>query len=54
MIKTLYSTFYSNSKARTIINEGDIVDVLESIYITIISNIQKSLRQGSGWITDSY
>ena len=41
--KTLYSTFYSNSKAETIINESDIDDVFESIYSTIISNIQKSL-----------
>ena len=42
--KTLYSTFYSNSKAETIINESDIDDVFESIYSTIISNLQKSLR----------
>ena len=29
--KTLYITFYSNSKAETIINESDIDDVFESI-----------------------
>ena len=51
--KILYSTFYLRSRAETITNEGDIGDVFESIYITIISNIQKSLGQGSGWITDS-
>ena len=38
--KTLYSTFYSNSKVETIINESDIDDVFESIYNTIISKIQ--------------
>ena len=51
--KTLYRTFYSNSKADTIVNEGDINDVFESIYSTIILNIQKCLRQDFGWITDS-
>ena len=34
-------TFYSN--AEIIINQSDIDDVFESIYTTIISNIQKSL-----------
>ena len=51
--KTLYRTFYSKSKADTIVNEGCINDVFESIYSTIILNIQKCLRQDSGWITDS-
>ena len=32
----------------------DIDDVWESIYSTIISNTQKSLGQGSGWIIDSF
>ena len=41
--KTKYDTFYSHSKAETIINESDIDDVFESIYNTIISNIQISL-----------
>ena len=36
-----YDTFFSNSKAETIINESYIHDVIESIYTTIISNIQK-------------
>ena len=50
---TKYSTFYLNSKAETVINEIDIDDVFESIYRTIISNIQKSPGRGSGWIADS-
>ena len=51
--KTKYSTFYSNPKAETFINESDIDDVFESIYSTIISSMQKSLAKGSGWIIDS-
>ena len=39
--KIKYDTFFSNSKAETIINESYIHDVIESIYTTIISNIQK-------------
>ena len=42
-----------NSKAEAIINESNLDDVFESIYITIVSNMQKSLRKDSGWITDS-
>ena len=38
---TEYSTFYSNWKVETINNESDINDIFESIYTTIISNIQK-------------
>ena len=53
VIKAIYSTFYSNSKAETVINESDINDVLESVYGTIISSIQKSLGNGSVWIIDS-
>ena len=37
--KTKYDNFYSNSKTETIINESDIDDVFEWIYLTIISNI---------------
>ena len=44
--------FYSHSKAETTTNENDIDDVFQSIYATIISNIQKSLGKGSGWIID--
>ena len=51
--KTKYDTYYSQSKAETIINESDIDDIFESIYTTILSNIQKSLRKGSDWIIDS-
>ena len=40
--KTRYDTFYSNSKAEIIINEYNIGDVFQSIYTTIISNVQKS------------
>ena len=40
--KTRFDIFYSNSKVEVTINEGDIYDVFQSIYATIISNIQKS------------
>ena len=40
------SIFYSNSKVEPSINESDIDDVFESVYIMIISNIQKSLGKG--------
>ena len=51
--KTKYDLFYSHSKVETVIGESDIDDVFESIYTIIISNIQKSLGKGSGWIIDS-
>ena len=51
--KTKYDNFYSTSKAEIIINESAIDDVFQSIYIKIITNIQKSLGIGSGWIIDS-
>ena len=38
---------YSHLKANIVINKSDIDDVFESIYTTIISNIQKSL--GKVW-----
>ena len=50
--KTKYDTFYSNSKAEITINESDICDVFNSIYITFISNKQKLLGKSSGWIID--
>ena len=50
--KTKYDNFYSNSKAEIIVNESNIDDVFQSIYTTIITNIQKSLGKGSGWIID--
>ena len=51
--KTKYETFYLHSKAETIINESDIDNLFKPIYITVISNIQKSFQRGSGWINDS-
>ena len=46
--KTKYDNFYLTSKAEIIINESDIEDVFQSIYPTIITNIHKSLGNGSG------
>ena len=46
--KTKYDNFCSSSKAEIIINASDIDNVFQSIYTTIITNIQKSLRKGSG------
>ena len=51
--KTKYDNFYSRSKAEIIINESDTVYVFKSIYTMIITNMQKSLGKGSGWIIDS-
>ena len=49
--KTRYDTFYSHPKAEAIINESDIDDnIFKSIYTTVISNIQKLLGKGLGWI----
>ena len=49
--KTKYK-FVFKLKSR-IINESAIDVVFQSIYTTIVTNIQKILGQGSGWITDS-
>ena len=46
--KTKYDTFCLHSKGETITNENDIDDVFQSIYTTIISNIQNSLGKSSG------
>ena len=51
--KTKHDTFYSSSKAEIIINKGDIGNVFQSIYTTIIKTIQKPLGKGSGSIIDS-
>ena len=48
-----YNTFYSHSKAETIVIENDIYNVFESIYTKVISNTEKSLGKGSGWIINS-
>ena len=50
--KTKFDNFYPRLKVEIIINESDI-DVFQSIYSKIISNIQKSSGKGSGWIIDS-
>ena len=47
---TKSSTFYSNWNPEAIINESVIHNLFESIYCTIISNIQKFLGKGFGWI----
>ena len=51
--KTKYDNFHSSLNTEILINESDIDDSLKSIYIIIITNIQKSLGKGSGWIFDS-
>ena len=51
--KTRYDNFYSTLEAEIVINESDIDDVFQSIYTTIITNIQKSLGKGSVWTIDS-
>ena len=47
------TNFIQAQKAETVINESDTDDVFQSIHTIIISNIQKYLGKGSGWITDS-
>ena len=47
--KTKYDTFYTHSKAETIINEDDIDDVFTQLY----QISKKYLVKGSGWIIDS-
>ena len=42
-----------NSRAETVISKSDNDDVFESVYSTIISNIQKNQRKDSSWIIDS-
>ena len=46
--ETKYTTFYSNSKADTIINKSDINDIFELIFTKIISNVQNNLGKGFG------
>ena len=41
--KTKFDKLYSSSKAEIIVNESDIDDMFQSIYTTIITNIQKYL-----------
>ena len=49
--KTQCNNSYLSSKGEIIISESDI-DVFQSIYPTIITNMKKSLGKGAGWITD--
>ena len=53
MIWKIHNNFYSNSKAEAIISVSNNDDAFESICSSIISNIQKSLGKGLGWIADS-
>ena len=46
--KTKYDSFYSSSKAEIVINDSEIDNVFQSIFTTIMENIQKYLRKGSG------
>ena len=50
--ETNCSTFYLSLNAKTNINDSYIDDVFESIYSTIISNLQKFLGKGSDLIID--
>ena len=40
---TKFDKFYSNLKAEIVTNQSDIDNVFQSIYTTILTNIQKSL-----------
>ena len=51
--KIKYDSFYSRSKAETVINKSDIDNIFEPISTTVISHIQNCLGKGSGWIIDS-
>ena len=50
--KTKYDIFNSHSKSEIIMNESDIDNVFQSIYTTIIPNMQESLGKGASWTTD--
>ena len=50
MIKQNIVLFIWILKTETFINKSDIDDVFASIYITIISNMQKFLGKGLGWV----
>ena len=43
--KTKFENFYSRSKSEVIVNEGDIDDVFQSVYTTIITEIKKIFRK---------
>ena len=46
-------TLFIHTQKQNNINESDIDDAFQSFYTTIISNKQKYLGKGSGWIIDS-
>ena len=52
--KTKCGIFYLNWKAETTVNESETDDEFESMYATIISNIQKSLGNDWVWSIDSF
>ena len=51
--KTKYENFYSSWKAEINIDESDIDHVFQSIYTTILTNMQKIFGKGLCWIFDS-
>ena len=48
-----YSTFYSNSKAETVIHNADIDSIFESICSMIVTKMWKFQAEGLGWDIDS-
>ena len=50
--ETKYSTFYSPLKAEIVVDDSDIDERFESIYITVISNNKKFLGKDLGWMID--
>ena len=50
--KTKYDTFYTNLKTEIISMKVTLMMWHWSIYTIIISNIQKYVEKGSGWIID--
>ena len=53
IIKHYIENFVQTQKLKQLWTESDINDAFKSIYSTVISNIQKSLRKCLGWIIDS-
>ena len=53
VFKKIESEDKTKCDTEIITNESDIDDVFQSIYTPIMTNIQKSLGKGLGWIIDS-
>ena len=53
MIKHYRTPLINGEKQKQLINESNTDERFLSIYSIVIWNIQKSLGQDSGWITDS-